>query len=93
VVYIPYCRFESVRRKSQLRTRDSVSRIGFGRVGVSQVLLVGQIALSLLMLEASWNRSNFSWSTFRCKQPNAIFGCKQRIRSSVNDRIGIEPIA
>lgn len=40
-------------RTSQPRTRDSFSRISFGRVGVSQVLLVGQIALSLLMLVAA----------------------------------------
>ena len=40
-------------RAGQSRIRDSVSRIGFGRVGVSQVLLVGQIALSLLMLVAA----------------------------------------
>jgi predicted permease len=33
-------------RTSQPRARDSFSRIDFGRVGVSQVLLVGQIALS-----------------------------------------------
>jgi macrolide transport system ATP-binding/permease protein len=40
-------------RASRPRTRDSLSRIGFGLVGVSQVLLVGQIALSLLMLVAA----------------------------------------
>jgi len=40
-------------RASQPRTRDSSRRIGFARVGVSQVLLVGQIALSLLMLVAA----------------------------------------
>jgi predicted permease len=40
-------------RASQPRARDSFSRIGFGRVSVSQVLLVGQIALSLLMLVAA----------------------------------------
>ncbi len=40
-------------RASQPRARDSFSRIGLGRVGVSQILLVGQIALSLLMLVAA----------------------------------------
>ena len=40
-------------RASQPRTRDSFLRIGFGRVGMSQVLLIGQIALSLLMLVAA----------------------------------------
>jgi len=28
---------------------------------------------------------------FGAKRPNATLGCKQRIRSAVNDRIGVEP--
>jgi len=40
-------------RASQPRARNPFSRIGFARAGVSQVLLVGQIALSLLMLVAA----------------------------------------
>jgi integrase len=41
--------------------------------------------------EASWSRFNFSWGTFRCRRANATLAAKQRIRSAVNDRIGIEP--
>ena len=27
---------------------------------------------SAMFREASWNKSNFFWATFRCKRPNAI---------------------
>jgi macrolide transport system ATP-binding/permease protein len=40
-------------RTSQPGAHDSVSRISFWRISVSQILLVGQIALSLLMLFAA----------------------------------------
>jgi hypothetical protein len=40
--------------------------------------------------EASWSRFNFSWGRF-VQTTERYLGSKQRIRSAVNDRIGVEP--
>ena len=41
--------------------------------------------------EASWSRSNFFLGLVSVQTTELYLGCKQRIRSTVNDRIGIEP--
>jgi len=41
--------------------------------------------------EASWSRSNFFLGHVSVQTTELYLGCKQRIRSAVNDRIGIEP--
>jgi hypothetical protein len=51
----------------------------------------GPVLGSATPLEASWSRSNFSWGKFRVQTTERYLGCEQRIRSSVNDRMGIEP--
>ena len=41
----------------------------------------------------NWTKSNFCWGTFRFRPPNPTLGCKQKLRSAVNDRLGLEPDA
>ena len=41
--------------------------------------------------EGNWNRSSFSSDTSQIQTTERYLGCKQRIRSAVNDQIGIEP--
>jgi len=67
--------------------KESARRIGVAKLAPHD--LRGPVLGSAMPREASWSRSNFSWGTFRCRRP-IYLGCKQRIRSAVNDRIGIE---
>jgi integrase len=40
---------------------------------------------------ANWSRFSFCWGTFRWKQRRDTWGASKRLRSAVNDRIGLEP--
>jgi len=51
----------------------------------------GGVPGSAMLREESWSTSNSFWGTFSVQTTERYLGCKQRIRSVVNDRIGIEP--
>jgi len=53
---------------------------------------VGPVHDFVMPREESWNRYSSFWGMFPFRRPNIYLGCKQRIRSAVNDRIGIEPV-
>ena len=62
-----------------------------GVPSLRRMTYAGPAPVCVMPQAAKWNKSNFCWVTFRCKQRRSIFGCKQRLRGAVNDRIGIEP--
>ena len=52
---------------------------------------VNKVGRTTTHREASWSRFNFLLGHVSVQTTERYFGCKQRIRSAVNDRIGIEP--
>ena len=50
----------------------------------------GRALVYAMLQEANWSRSS-SWWAMSVQTAERYLGCKQRIRSAVNDRIGIEP--
>jgi hypothetical protein len=51
----------------------------------------GPVLGSATLREESWSRFSSFWDSVSVQTTERYLGCKQRIRSAVNDRIGIEP--